>query len=86
MEEMGLFSSQGFIMTGQEGRDTSCSKENSNWMKEKVIDSENSNTLQKVAQKSDRICYWKYQSLNLTEPEITSGKDPAFNSSLDLMI
>lgn len=53
---------------------TSCSEENSNGMQEKIVDSEDSNTLEKVAQKNDRIYYCKYQSLNLTGPWITSGK------------
>lgn len=52
---MGLLSSQGFIVTGQEVRDTSCSKEKSNWMQENIIDSEDSNTLEKFAQRSDGI-------------------------------
>lgn len=55
-------------------------------MQEKIIGSEDGNTLEKVVQKSDRICYWKHQSLNLIEPWVTSVKDTAFNGSLDLMI
>lgn len=82
---MGLFFSQGLIVTGQEVKDTSCSKENTNWMQEKIIDSEDSNTLEKVAQRSDGISVTGNIKVS-TGHWIPSGKDPAFNSSLDLMI
>lgn len=84
-EKMRLLFSQGLIVTGQEVRDTSCSKENTIWMQEKNSDSEDNNTLEKVAQRSDGISVTGNIRI-LTWHWIPSGKDPAFNSSLDLMI
>lgn len=55
MEKMGLLSSQGFTVAGQERRDTSNPKENSDWMQEKITDSEDGNTLEKVVQKSENL-------------------------------
>jgi len=46
MEKMGLLSSQGCMVTGQEVTDTSWFKENSVWMQNKIIDAENSYTLE----------------------------------------
>ncbi|KAF4799434.1 Leucine-rich repeat and transmembrane domain-containing protein 1 [Turdus rufiventris] len=68
MEKMGLLSSQGFIQT-----ERAALRKTLTGCKKKIVVSEDSNKLEKVAQKNDRICYCKYQSLDLTGPWITSG-------------